>query len=294
MLHQAENFARQLAFDMRPSPTLRKITVVLDHGPTTIESLTRAVLFAFAFVFFLIAAGVPVHAGEQADRPESICQLIESAAQSNGLPVEFFARLIWQESRFQPDEIGPVTRSGERAQGIAQFMPGTAAERQLYEPFDPNEALPKSGEFLAELRGEFGNLGLAAAAYNAGPQRVRDYLAGLHDLPSETRHYVLAITGRSVDEWATAAELAASGEHVAKVESEPVSPNCHELVARLARLEDPLIAQWQGRNVPSWCKGLHHPNTSVCGPVHLRTLVSKVASLMFPRSHVHLPRSSSR
>jgi soluble lytic murein transglycosylase-like protein len=43
------------------------------------------------------------------------------------LPVEFFARLIWQESRLRPDAIGPVTRSGKRAQGIAQFMPATAA-----------------------------------------------------------------------------------------------------------------------------------------------------------------------
>ena len=82
-------------------------------------------------------------------------------------------------------------------------MPGTAMERQLFEPFNPAAALPKSGEFLAELRNEFGNLGLAAAAYNAGPQRLRDYLAGLsHDLPLETRNYVLAITGRPVEDWA--------------------------------------------------------------------------------------------
>ena len=60
--------------------------------------------------------------------------LIQSAARANALPVDFFARLIWQESRFQPDEIGPITRTGQRAQGIAQFMPGTAEERRLYEP----------------------------------------------------------------------------------------------------------------------------------------------------------------
>ena len=100
-----------------------------------------------------------------------ICAMIESAAQVNALPLDFFVRLIWQESRFHPDEIGPLTRSGQRALGIAQFMPGTAMERQLFEPFNPAAALPKSGEFLAELRNEFGNLGLAAAAYNAGPQR---------------------------------------------------------------------------------------------------------------------------
>jgi soluble lytic murein transglycosylase-like protein len=60
----------------------------------------------------------------------------------------------------------PVTRSGQRAQGIAQFMPGTAAERGLGEPFNAVEVLSKSAEFLVELRDQFGNLGLAAAAYN--------------------------------------------------------------------------------------------------------------------------------
>ena len=48
-------------------------------------------------------------------------------------------------------------------------MPATAAERNLLDPLNPIEALPKAAEFLKDLRGQFGNLGLAAAAYNAGP-----------------------------------------------------------------------------------------------------------------------------
>ena len=114
--------------------------------------------------------------------------MIESAARAHDLPVEFFARVIWQESRFRADAVGPVTRSGARARGIAQFMPGTAAERQLLDPFDPVQALPKSAEFLNELRQQFGNLGLAAAAYNAGPRRVREWLAGSGPMPAETRN----------------------------------------------------------------------------------------------------------
>ena len=137
---------------------------------------------------------------------ESICLMVEAAARANNLPAEFFARIIWQESRFQSDAVGPMTRRGTRAQGIAQFMPGTAAERALLDPFDPVQALPKSAEFLAELRSKFGNLGLAAAAYNAGPQRVRDWLAGSRTLPSETRNYVLAVTGISADNWAAGAK----------------------------------------------------------------------------------------
>jgi hypothetical protein len=65
-------------------------------------------------------------------------------------------------------------------------MPATAADRLLLDAFDPAQALPKSAEFLRELRAQFGNLGLAAAAYNAGPQRVQDWLAGKRRLPSET------------------------------------------------------------------------------------------------------------
>src|SRR3569623_3740865 len=67
---------------------------------------------------------------------QSICLMVESAARASGLTVEFFARVIWQESRFRADAVGPVTRSGERAQGSAQFMPGTAAERNLLNPLD--------------------------------------------------------------------------------------------------------------------------------------------------------------
>lgn len=61
--------------------------------------------------------------------------------------------------------------------------------------------LPKSAELLSELKTRFGNLGLAAAAYNAGPDRVRKWLAGQGRLPDETKNYVLAVTGREVTDW---------------------------------------------------------------------------------------------
>jgi hypothetical protein len=166
---------------------------------------------------------------------EAICLMVESAARANELPLEFFARVIWQESRFQSDAVGPVTRSGERAQGIAQFMPGTATERRLLDPFDPVQALPKSAEFLSELRNQFGNLGLAAAAYNAGPHRVQEWLAGSGSLPQQTRNYVAAITGSSVDEWAKAGKGA---------KMPPSSPptGCRELIALLKQAPNPFVA----------------------------------------------------
>ena len=186
------------------------------------------------------ARDMPSAAAAQGARPDlrdSMCLMIESAARAHDLPLEFFARVIWQESRFQPDAVGPRTRSGERAQGIAQFMPGTAAERGLLDPFDPIQALPKSAEFLRELRGQFGNLGLAAAAYNAGPQRVRDWMAGRRTLPAETRNYVLAITGLSADEWA------AGGK---REPAQPV-PNCAQLVALLHRAPNPFVQKLEER-----------------------------------------------
>jgi transglycosylase-like protein with SLT domain len=238
------------------------------------------------------AVGKTIAASNPANQ---ICQLIEAAAQANALPMDFFARLIWQESRFRPEEVGPITRSGERAQGIAQFMPGTAAERQLTEPFNPVEALPKSGAFLAELRAEFGNLGLAAAAYNAGPQRVREFLAGARGLPTETRNYVHSITGRAVEDWATLAKGQLHSEHGDEPAANEAPIDCHDLVASLERVPRAFAAQWQGRNVPSWCRGLRHPNVGECGPVHLiRSGSTAPASAALPRSRVHLTRSASR
>jgi hypothetical protein len=171
---------------------------------------------------------------------EAMCLMVEAAARANDLPVEFFARVIWQESRFQSNAVGPMTRSGERAQGIAQFMPGTASERRLLDPFDPVQALPKSAEFLNELRNQFGNLGLAAAAYNAGPRRVQDWLAGSSSMPQETRNYVSVITGSSVDDWAAASKSSKPAERTPAVATNLA---CRDLMALLRRAPNPFVTQ---------------------------------------------------
>lgn len=159
---------------------------------------------------------------------QSICLMIEAAAAANRLPVDYFVRVIWRESNFRTDAVGPPTRSGARAQGIAQFMPGTAEERRLLDPFDPVQALPKAAEFLRELHAEFGNLGLAAAAYNAGPGRVREWLAGRSALPAETQRYVEAVTGQPAEYW-MAGKAVSSGmpahQHL----------GCTEMIALLRR-----------------------------------------------------------
>src|SRR6478672_5439269 len=125
-----------------------------------------------------------------------VCPTLEQAAAENGLPVGFFVRVIWQESRFNARAV-----SSKGAQGIAQFMPRTADWRGLSNPFDVIAALKASASYLRDLRDRFGNLGLAAAAYNAGPQRVQDWLSARGGLPKETRRYVQIVTGHSAEEW---------------------------------------------------------------------------------------------
>jgi soluble lytic murein transglycosylase-like protein len=178
------------------------------------------------------ASGAPSRPDLQpSDLRDSVCLMIEAAGRAHDVPPEFFARVIWQESRFRPDTVGPRRRNGESAQGIAQFMPSTAADRGLLDPFDPVQALPKAAQFLRELNDQFGNLGLAAAAYDAGPARVRAWLAGAGPLSAETRKYVAAVTGIPADEWAKG-----GGRKLALKKS----PNCGEL---MALLQEPVSPQ---------------------------------------------------
>jgi hypothetical protein len=129
---------------------------------------------------------------------DEVCTTLVEVARDNELPVGFFTNLIWRESRF--DHVA-ISRVG--AMGIAQFMPDVADALRL-DAFDPREALPASGRLLRTLRARFANLGLIAAAYNAGPKRVLDWLAERASLPTETRDYVKLITGQSIEAWRNA------------------------------------------------------------------------------------------
>lgn len=158
---------------------------------------------------------------------QALCRLIDEAALARRIPTDFLTRLIWQESSFRTSVTSPAG-----AQGVAQFMPGTAKERGLADPFDPEQAIPKAAEFIHDLTGRFGNLGLAAAAYNGGPARVTSWLAGQGGLPTETRNYVYSITGRSAEDWAAErAETAESKE----VEDGSPPRRCLQVVASLRK-----------------------------------------------------------
>ena len=157
------------------------------------SKMLRGSLFIILSIFFALNAHATATRTELATK---ICATAEFEARANNIDPNYFARLLWRESLFDPNVV-----SDKGAQGIAQFMPETAKRRGLVDPFDPFSAVKASASFLADLRKQFGNLGLAAAAYNAGEQRVLNWQAGKGGMPDETRNYVLFITGKAVEDW---------------------------------------------------------------------------------------------
>ncbi|MGH6797299.1 MAG: lytic transglycosylase domain-containing protein [Roseiarcus sp.] len=174
-----------------------------------------------ALILWLSGRVAFADAGPETDNAlATLCGIVEASAKAEGLPGDFFTKLIWRESSFRPTAVSPAG-----AQGMAQFMPQTASERGLVDPFDPASAIPASAKFLGELKRRFGNLGLAAAAYNAGETALAGWLADKGPLPFETQDYVLAITGHDVDEWR-------SEKPPADAAPDP-GPSCLSLIATL-------------------------------------------------------------
>ncbi|MGQ0584243.1 MAG: lytic transglycosylase domain-containing protein [Reyranella sp.] len=196
-------------------------------------------------------------AGTASENPSAfvadICRTLAQAAADNELPEEFFTRLIWQESRFDPSAVSPAG-----AQGIAQFMPGTARMRGLINAFEPLQALRESASYLRELRTTFrGNLGLAAAAYNAGPGQVEAWLAGRSRLPLETQAYLRIITGHSAEEW--------TAKPPPRIESSatPTGERCIEIASLMKEVPrrrrdltaDPAWGPWGVQLAGNWSEG---------------------------------------
>ncbi len=125
-----------------------------------------------------------------------VCRTIEDASGHHGIDPHFLARLLWKESLFEANAISPVG-----AQGIAQFMPGTADIVGLDDPFNPAKAIDASARYLRQLTDGFGNIGLAAVAYNGGEGRAARFKASGGNLPWETQDYVEAITGFNAWIW---------------------------------------------------------------------------------------------
>lgn len=118
------------------------------------------------------------------------------AAVKAGINPRYFIKQIQQESGFNPWAVSPAG-----AEGIAQFMPATAASMGV-DPWNPVSALYGAANLMASLKREFrGNYAMALGAYNAGPGAVRSAIArGGNNwyfyLPNETRHYITIIMER--------------------------------------------------------------------------------------------------
>jgi hypothetical protein len=160
----------------------------------TLRYILPTALFALILCGSVRAEKIFVPSQKPVVTVDRICTLISAEAAKNEIPPEFFARLIWKESRFDHKAVSPVG-----AEGIAQFMPGTAKLVGLKDPFDIEQAIPASAAHLADLKRSLGNFGLAAAAYNAGQGRIGRWLSSGGFLPLETEDYVIDITGEPAD-----------------------------------------------------------------------------------------------
>jgi soluble lytic murein transglycosylase-like protein len=142
-------------------------------------------------------AGIAQSAGIERWAP-----LIEQASGRFAVPSGWIRDVMRAESGGVTTLNGRPIRSRAGAMGLMQLMPGTWADmRAAYglgtDPDDPADNISAGTAYLRLLYERYGYPGLFAA-YNAGPARYGDYLAGRSQLPNETRAYLAAVTGRSV------------------------------------------------------------------------------------------------
>jgi hypothetical protein len=132
--------------------------------------------------------GASSQAGLPSFVPARFREAIARASSRWNVPGNLLAAQLLAESNFNPLAVSPVGASG-----IAQFMPGTAASYGLRDPFDPVEAIDAQAHLMSDLLGQFGEVSLALAAYNAGPSPV----AACSCVPPypETQAYVARILG---------------------------------------------------------------------------------------------------
>ena len=120
--------------------------------------------------------------------PAQFAPAISRAAQRWSVSGALLAAQLYAESGFNP-----FARSPAGAQGIAQFMPGTAQAYGLDDPFDAERAIDAQAHLMRDLLRQFGAVPLALAAYNAGAGAVA--ACGCIPPYPETRGYVARILG---------------------------------------------------------------------------------------------------
>jgi len=188
-----------------PGRSLHRLGTELDLGPASAYGWLASHGPAFHFVrrmdwepwhygFTLNAGSSSVgfggdgRAGLPSFVPARFAAPIAAAAQRWNVSAALLAAQLYAESGFNPFAVSPAG-----AQGIAQFMPGTARSLGLDDPFDATQAIDAQGRLMRDLLRQFGSVPLALAAYNAGPGAV----SGCGCVPPypETQAYVARILG---------------------------------------------------------------------------------------------------
>jgi len=189
-----------------PGKSLHRMGTELDLGPpaaypwlkvnaTRFHFIQRYSWEAWHFGYTLNPSSTPDDADGRAAStlpsfvPAAYVPDIVAASQRWSVSAILLAAQIAQESNFEPNVV-----SSAGAEGIAQFMPGTAAAIGLRDPFDPKQAIDAQAHLMRDLLRRFGSVALALAAYNAGDGPV----AACSCVPPipETVAYVAAILGR--------------------------------------------------------------------------------------------------
>ncbi len=194
----------------RPGMSLHRLGTELDLGPAAAYSWLAANAGRFGFLKRYswepwhfgytrnpgsASVGFGTRGGDgrataavQSFVPARYAPLLARAAQHWQVSAHLLAAQIYAESNFNPFAVSPVG-----AQGIAQFMPGTAAGLGLRNPFDPAASIDAQAHLMHDLLGRFGSVPLALAAYNAGPGPVQ--ACGCVPPFAETQAYVAKIVG---------------------------------------------------------------------------------------------------
>ena len=139
---------------------------------------------------------LPLAASHRAQVPAAsrqLAPLIRQAARRHGVSAELIRAVVAVESGFDPRAVSP-----RGARGLMQLMPATAAELNVDNVYDPRQNLDGGTRYLRALLDGFdGDLRLALAAYNAGPEAVRRH-GGVPPYP-ETQEYVQKVLQRLAD-----------------------------------------------------------------------------------------------
>jgi len=137
-----------------------------------------------------------------------IQELIHSYASTYRLDEDLVYAVIKAESDFNPNAV-----SNKGARGLMQLMPGTAAEMGVTNIFDPAQNIAGGTQYLAKMMDLFHDRSLAVAAYNAGPEAVKQY----NGIPpyDETKEYVKKVL--SFQRWFKGSGAKVRSEQVARV-----------------------------------------------------------------------------